>query len=97
MRGEASETSRGELKNIAKNKIMNLEKTKIRRLSYDKDLLSRTKNLRKIMTEPEKKLWFKFFKPFQQTYNIRVLRQRPINFYIADFYIPSYKTVIELD
>jgi very-short-patch-repair endonuclease len=49
------------------------------------------------MTEPEKILWYWFFKEFQQTYNIRVLRQRPVDNFIVDFYLAKLKLVIEID
>jgi very-short-patch-repair endonuclease len=66
-------------------------------LKYNRKIISTAKELRKNMTEPEKKIWFQFFKYFQQTYKIRVLRQRTIKNFIVDFYIPKIKLVIEID
>ncbi len=45
------------------------------------------------MTVQEKKLWYQFLKDLPVT----VKRQKIIGRYIADFYIPSAKLVIELD
>jgi len=44
------------------------------------------------MTPQERKLWYflKFLQP-------RFLRQRPIVYYIADFYCPQLKLIIEVD
>lgn len=66
-------------------------------LDYNKKLKERAKELRKNMTEPEKKLWFWFFVDFQKIHQIRVLRQRIIDNFIVDFYIPKAKIVIEID
>ncbi len=45
------------------------------------------------MTAEEKHLWYDFLKKLKVTVN----RQKVIGKYIADFYIASAKTVIELD
>jgi RNA recognition motif-containing protein len=85
---------KGEFKNKPKKmNLIDLEK----RFPYDKKLSIKGKELRKNMTEPERRLWFRFFKSFQQTYNIRVLKQRPIHNFIVDFYISQFKLVIEID
>jgi len=52
-----------------------------------------SKALRKRMTPQERHLWYDFLKGLSVT----VHRQRPLGSYIVDFYIPSVKTVIELD
>ena len=52
-----------------------------------------SQNLRKSMTKEERKLWYEFLKQLPVT----VHRQKPIENYIVDFYIPSSKLVIELD
>jgi len=62
-------------------------------LPYNPNLIKRAKDLRKNMTPAEKKLWYSYLKNF--TYPI--LRQRPINNYIVDFYCPKLKLVIEID
>ena len=63
------------------------------RLPYNPDLKDRAKYLRKNMTTSEKKLWFEFLK----LQNFRVYPQRPIHYFIVDFYIPQYSLVIEID
>jgi very-short-patch-repair endonuclease len=45
------------------------------------------------MTSAEKKLWYDYLRTFQ----FRVLRQRPIAFFIVDFYCAALKLVIEVD
>ncbi|MBE8998707.1 endonuclease domain-containing protein [Nostoc sp. LEGE 12447] len=62
-------------------------------LPYNPKLVERAKELRKNMTPAEKKLWNEYLRNFQY----RVLRQRPINYFIVDFYCPTLKTVIEID
>lgn len=62
-------------------------------LPYNPALVARAKELRKNMTPAEKKLWYQYLK----TFNLRVLRQRPIDHFIVDFYCPTLKLVIEID
>lgn len=62
-------------------------------LPYNTALVARAKELRKNMTLAEKKLWYSYLKNFK----FRVLRQRPIDHFIVDFYCPSLKLVIEID
>lgn len=62
-------------------------------LPYNPKLVSRAKEQRKNMTVAEKKLWREYLRSF--TY--RVLRQRPIDHYIVDFYCAKLKLVIEVD
>ncbi len=62
-------------------------------LPYNPDLIKRAKELRKNMTPAEKKLWYNYLRNFK----FRVLRQRPINNFIVDFYCPNLKLVIEID
>ena len=62
-------------------------------LPYNSALISRAKELRKNMTPAERKLWYRYLRTFE----IRVLRQRPIDHFIVDFYCPSLKLVIEVD
>ena len=45
------------------------------------------------MTKEERHLWYDFLKAFP----CRVKRQKPIGPYIADFYIPACRLIIELD
>ena len=62
-------------------------------LPYNPKLKERARELRKNMTDAEKKLWYGYLKPLP----VNVLRQKPIDHFIADFYIPRYRLVIEID
>jgi adenine-specific DNA methylase/very-short-patch-repair endonuclease len=62
-------------------------------LPYNPKLVDRAKELRKNLTEAEKKLWQEFLRTFEH----RVLRQRPIDHFIVDFYCHTLKLVIEVD
>jgi len=62
-------------------------------LPYNPNLKERARELRKNMTAAEKKLWYKYLREFKH----RVLRQRPIDNYIVDFYCPDLSLVIEID
>jgi very-short-patch-repair endonuclease len=62
-------------------------------LPYNPELITRAKELRKHMTNAEKKLWYLYLRNFKY----RVIRQRPIDHYIVDFYCPMLKLVIEVD
>lgn len=62
-------------------------------LPYNSDLVPRAKELRQNMTPAEKKLWYEYLRSFK----FRVLRQRPIDRFIVDFYCPKMKLVIEVD
>lgn len=62
-------------------------------LPYNGDLVARARELRKNMTAAEKKLWYGYLRGFK----FRVLRQRPIAYFIVDFYCAALKLVIEVD
>ena len=62
-------------------------------LPYNPELIAKAKELRKNMTAAEKKLWYGYLRGFEY----RVLRQRPIAFFIVDFYCAALKLVIEVD
>jgi very-short-patch-repair endonuclease len=62
-------------------------------LPYNPNLIDRAKELRKNMTPAERKLWYDYLR----TFKYRVLRQRPIDHFIVDFYCHSLKLVIEID
>ena len=62
-------------------------------LPYNRALIFRAKELRNKMTPAEKKLWYEYLKTFE----FKVLPQRPIDYFIVDFYCPSLKLVIEVD
>ena len=61
--------------------------------SYNKKLVSNAQALRKNMTAEERHLWYDFLKKLP----IPVKRQKNIENYILDFYIPSAKLAIEID
>lgn len=60
---------------------------------YKKDYKENAQSLRKNMTPEEKHIWYDFFKKLPVT----VKRQKTIENYIVDFYIPSAKVVVEID
>jgi very-short-patch-repair endonuclease len=60
---------------------------------YNKKLLGNASYMRKNMTPEERHLWYDFLKKLPITVN----RQKTIGNYIVDFYIHSYKIVIEVD
>lgn len=62
-------------------------------LPYNPALVPRAKELRKNMTRAERQLWYQYLK----TFKYRVLRQRPIDHFIVDFYCSTLKLVIEVD
>ncbi len=62
-------------------------------LPYNSNNVDNARAMRKEMTPAEKKLWYGFLRNFKY----RVLRQRPIDHYIADFYCAKLRLVIELD
>ena len=62
-------------------------------LPYDPLLKERARELRKNMTPAEKKIW----KQCLKFLDVNILRQKVIDHYIADFYIPSRSLIIEID
>lgn len=64
-------------------------------LKYNKKLKKTARNLRKNMTEAERKLWRELRR--DQINGYRFYRQKPIGNYIVDFYCPKLKLIIELD
>ena len=62
-------------------------------LPYNPKLIERARELRKNLTPAEKKLWCGYLREFKY----RVLRQRPIDQYIVDFYCAKLRLVIEVD
>ncbi|MCR5025389.1 MAG: endonuclease domain-containing protein [Lachnospiraceae bacterium] len=61
--------------------------------SHNPILKRNSRQLRSEMTKEEKHLWYDFLKTLPFT----VYRQRVIGKYIVDFYIASFKIVIEID
>lgn len=62
-------------------------------LPYNPKLKQTARQLRKNMTPAEKKIWHGYFRAFKYP----VLRQRPIDNYIVDFYCPEYRLIVEID
>ncbi|MBP3330102.1 MAG: DUF559 domain-containing protein [Clostridia bacterium] len=60
---------------------------------HNKNLVSNARTLRKNMTKEERHLWYDFLR----NHSARFTRQKILGKYIADFYSPSAKIVIELD
>lgn len=60
---------------------------------YNEKLITNAKSLRKNMTKEERHLWYDFLR----TYPVKFRRQAVINKYIADFYCPVAKLIVELD
>ena len=62
-------------------------------LPYNPKLISIAKKMRQNPTPAEKKLWQNYLRNFP----VRVLRQRPIDNFIVDFYCASLNLAIEID
>ena len=62
-------------------------------LPYNPKLLPRARALRHNMTPAEQKLWRRCLRHFP----LRVMRQRPIDNFIVDFYCAALRLVIEVD
>jgi len=60
---------------------------------HNKSLTHTARELRKNMTPQEKKIWYQFLRD----YPVRILRQKVIARFIADFYCKQAKLVIEID
>ena len=60
---------------------------------HNPNLTPNARELRKNMTKQEKHLWYDFL----CTYPVRILRQKVIGSFIADFYCAEAKLVIEVD
>jgi very-short-patch-repair endonuclease len=64
-------------------------------LPYNRRLKTRARSLRTHPTDAELHLWYRLRR--KQILGIQFYRQKPIGNYIADFYAPAAKLVIELD
>ena len=62
-------------------------------LPYNPTLKEAARRLRKNPTPSEKKIWYGYLRNFEHP----VLRQRPIDNYIVDFYCPEYRLIVEID
>jgi len=59
------------------------------------DMFLKAKELRRTETEAERLLWARLHK--NQLLGLQFRRQHPINRFIADFYCPKIKLVVEVD
>ena len=64
-------------------------------LRYSNRLKPHSRQLRKNMTDAEKLLWSKI--RGKQVKELQVYRQKPIGWFIVDFYCPKAHLVIEVD
>ncbi len=64
-------------------------------MPYNSNLKAPARELRKNMTDAERRLWSKI--RMKQVKGYQFLRQRPIGPYIVDFFCPEAKLVIEVD
>ena len=64
-------------------------------LKYNKNLKQISRTLRKNMTKEEIILWSRIRR--KQIKEVQFYRQKPIGNFIADFYCPKAKLIIELD
>ena len=64
-------------------------------LEYNKSLKQLSRNLRRNMTDAEKLLWSKI--RGKQLKGVQFYRQKIIGNYVADFYCPKTRLVIEID
>lgn len=60
---------------------------------YNPALISNAKSLRKNMTKEERHLWYDFLRD----YPVKIVRQKVLGRYIADFYCAQANLIIELD
>lgn len=60
---------------------------------YNRENISRARELRKNMTPQEKKLWYDFLR----VHEMRFQRQKCVGGFVADFYCHKAKLVIEID
>jgi very-short-patch-repair endonuclease len=64
-------------------------------IPYNQNLKQRSRDLRKNMTDAERKLWSVI--RMKQIHGLLFCRQKPIGKYIVDFYCSAAKLVIEVD
>lgn len=65
------------------------------KIHYQSHLRSHARELRRSMTDAERRLWQAIRQ--RQIHGVQFFRQRPIGHYIVDFYCPTKKIVIEVD
>jgi very-short-patch-repair endonuclease len=64
-------------------------------LPYNKKLKNLARELRKNMTDAERRLWSRIRR--KQLKNYQFYRQKNIGNYIVDFYCPAAKIIVEVD
>jgi very-short-patch-repair endonuclease len=64
-------------------------------LNYNRRLKAKARSLRSNQTDAELHLWYRLRR--KQILGVQFYRQKPIGNYIADFYAPAARLVIELD
>jgi very-short-patch-repair endonuclease len=64
-------------------------------LPYDQRLKGRARSLRANLTNAEQCLWARLRR--KQILGVQFYRQKPIGNYIADFYAPAARLVVEVD
>jgi very-short-patch-repair endonuclease len=64
-------------------------------LRYNPNLKALARNLRVNLTDSEQRLWSQLHR--KQILGVQFYRQKPLGNYIADFYAPKAKLVIEID
>jgi very-short-patch-repair endonuclease len=65
-------------------------------IPYDKNLVSRAKELRKETTEAENFFWNKVLKN-KKLEKFKFTRQKPLDHFIVDFYCTNLRLIIEID
>ena len=73
-----------------------MQRLKIPYIPYDKNLVSRARELRKQNTEAESLFWNEVLKD-KKLASFKFTRQKPLDNFIADFYCASLGLVIEID
>ena len=64
-------------------------------LPYDPRLKGHARSLRARLTEAEQRLWARLRR--KQIHGVQFYRQKPIGHYIADFYAPAVRLIVEVD
>jgi very-short-patch-repair endonuclease len=64
-------------------------------LPYDPGLKGKARSLRAKLTDAEQRLWARLRR--KQILGVQFYRQKPLGKYIADFYAPGARLVVEVD
>jgi very-short-patch-repair endonuclease len=64
-------------------------------LRYNPQLKARARSLRANSTDAEQRLWARLRR--KQILGVQFYRQKPIGYYIADFYAPAARLIVEVD